>query len=198
MQYAGNNAISASVGPHGSKSDPLALIEKNANRINKPRLNISFTFGEADPERRYLGRHLLPAKRLHYPEIAILTHYSPAIPQQVGKPGLDGGPGAAGLTSQHRLTTGGRLEKHHTKTFGVSVDIAIGHGEHVAGIVPARQVLGAHVAEQMHSIRHTHFFRELGQIGLVLTDTDQDIAQRRSLLDDMRQASDHHVKSLAA
>src|SRR3569832_2373233 len=165
MQYAGNNAISASVGPHGSKSDPLALIEKNANRINKPRLNISFTFGEADPERRYLGRHLLPAKRLHYPEIAIFAHYSPAFPQQVGKPchagvelfvffvlsclaGLDRGPGAAGLTGQHRLTAGGRLEKHHTEAFGVSVDIAIGHGKHVAGIVPARQVLGAHVAGQ--------------------------------------------------
>ncbi len=82
---------------------------------------------------------------------------------------------AARLAGQGRRTAGGGLNKHHAKAFRVAVDLAVGHGEQVRGTIPARQVIGRDMAEQVHTFFHIQFGGQTEEIVAVLTNADDGV-----------------------
>ena len=84
--------------------------------------------------------------------------------RRTGSTGRSGQCGPSGTSS---------LEKNQTEAFGIPLDISVGHGEQIARRVPARQVVVAHMAEQMHAIRYTELRREARQVFPILANANQ-------------------------
>src|SRR4030065_222131 len=88
------------------------------------------------------------------------------------------GSGAPRLASQAGLTARGRFDKHHAEAFIVAVDIAVGHGKHIAGVHPARQVGLAHRAYPVDDALDIMFRDQTIEVVCVFADARADIVHR--------------------
>ena len=86
--------------------------------------------------------------------------------------------GSASLSCQAGLAARCRLDKHHTKTLIVAVDLTVGHGKHIAGIHPARQVGLAHCAYPVGDAFCIMFRDQAVEVVGIFTDSRDDVAQR--------------------
>ena len=108
--------------------------------------------------------------------------------RRAGSTGRSGQCGPSGTSS---------LEKNQTEAFGIPLDISVGHGEQIARRVPARQVVVAHMAEQMHAIRYTELRREARQVFPILANANQRVMCVDALLSKSGQRPNHAIEALA-
>jgi len=106
--------------------------------------------------------------------------------------------GAAGETGDHRLHAGAGFQINEPEALRVAADVAIGHGEQVARVVPARQILHADVAKQVHALEHVALARQPLQILVILADPDQRVVDVQPARHEARQGPHHLVEALAA
>src|SRR5439155_8275611 len=108
--------------------------------------------------------------------------------RRTGSTGRSGQCGPSGTSS---------LEKNQTEAFGIPLDISVGHGEQIARRVPARQVVVAHMAEQMQAIRYTELRREARQVLPIFANANQRVMCVDALLSKSGQRPNHAIEALA-
>lgn len=84
----------------------------------------------------------------------------------------------AGQACQARFAAGSRFDEDHAKAFIVAVDLAVGHGKYIAGILPARQIRFPDRANAMDHARQAEVMDQAVKIVGILAYPANDIAQR--------------------